>query len=358
MTDNYSLEDILKGNNIFDSNLIETKKVKFIADLKLSDEVEVEGKVISKKLQKTKNDKFFLLVTIADKTQSIRAVDWYYPEENNNKVQIGDIVKIKGKIVMFENRLQLNITNEANSVEKLNIMEVDPEKYLNNSKNDLESLKAALVEYMKKVEDKGIKALLKSIFVENKKISDLFSLSPAAMDIHHAYSGGLLEHSLNVTELSLKIYSLYEKDEDIYINKDIIIAGSLLHDIGKIEEYTITPVGIEKTEEGELIGHIPLGTKIVYQESKKISEHLKKADLEHIIHIILSHHGEIEYGSPILPKTLEALIVSYSDNIDSKIAHVKENIRSTLHVNGNSNWSEYDKKLERKIKFERNEFSE
>ncbi|MDY6895119.1 MAG: HD domain-containing protein, partial [Thermotogota bacterium] len=131
------------------------------------------------------------------------------------------------------------------------------------------------------------------------------------------------------------------------------IAGSLLHDIGKIEEYVITPRGIEKTEQGELIGHIHLGTKIVYEESKKITPKIKETDLNHIIHIILSHHGEIEYGSPVVPKTIESFIIGLSDNIDSKIAQVKDNIRNTLQINKDQSWSEYDKRLARKIKIEK-----
>jgi len=350
LNEEYSLRDIIK-DNLFQSKTNE-ESITLISDLKPTEEAQVEGKVVSKKLQKTKNDKTFLLFTIADKSQSIRAIDWYNAETNNNKIQIGDIIKVKGKIVYFENRLQINISNETNSVQKINIMNINPEKYLQFSNNDLSKLKAKLEHYIETVKDEGIKSLLKQIFLVNSKLTESFLFSPAAIEVHHAYPGGLLEHTVMVTELSLRLYDLYNEDSEICINKDIIIAGSLLHDIGKTEEYVITPSGIEKTEQGELIGHIHLGTKIVYEASKNITPKIKESDLNHLIHIILSHHGEIEYGSPVVPKTIESFIIGLSDNMDSKIAQVKDNIRNTLQINKNQSWSEYDKRLARKIKIE------
>lgn len=356
MCDNYSLGDILRGKidsyNIDPNSKEKINQVKLISELKPNEEVEVEGKVISKRLQKTKSDKAFLLITLVDKSQSIRAVDWYYPEENNNKIQVGDVIKVKGKTVFFENRIQINVVNDIDSIEILNPLEVNPEKYLRNSQTELIALTYKLENYISQVKNTGIKALLKSIFIENNSIREMFLTSPAAIEVHHAYPNGLIEHSLKVTELSLCLYEAY-CEQDVYINRDVIIAGSLLHDIGKIEEYIITPTGIEKTEQGELMGHIPLGAKLIYEESKKIEEKIEKEDIDHIIHIILSHHGEIEYGSPVVPKTLEAMIVNFSDNIDSKIARAKENIKNTLQINENSTWSEYDRRLDRKIKIEK-----
>jgi 3'-5' exoribonuclease len=351
LNEDYSLNDIIKDNPFHPKT--NGENITLISDLKPTEEAEIEGKVVSKKLQKTKNDKTFLLFTIADKSQSIRAIDWYNAETNNNKIQIGDVIKVKGKIVYFENRLQINISNETDSVQKINLININPEKYLQFSNNDLSKLKSKLEYYIETVEDQGIKSLLKQIFLVNSRLKESFLFSPAAIEVHHAYPGGLLVHTVTVTELSLRLYNLYNEDTDICINKDIIIAGSLLHDIGKIEEYVIKPSGIEKTEQGELIGHIHLGTKIVYEESKVITPKIKESDLNHLIHIILSHHGEIEYGSPVVPKTIESFIIGLSDNVDSKIAQVKDNIRNTLQINKNQSWSEYDKRLARKIKIEK-----
>lgn len=353
MNEQYSLGDLIKGN-VFE-NKSNDENISLISDLKPNEIKEVEGKVISKRLQKTKSNKSFLLITISDKSQSIRAIDWYYPEENNNKIQVGDVVRVKGKTVLFDNRLQININNEDDSIRKMSMAEINPEKYLKFSNNDLNILKSNLEIYIKKVENDGIKALLEQIFEKNQKLKEEFFFSPAAMEVHHAYPGGLLEHSLMVTEISINLCNLYQEEKEIVINKDIIIAGSLLHDIGKIQEYSVTPAGIIKTEAGELIGHIQLGTKILYEESKKINPKIKEKDLKHLVHIILSHHGEIEYGSPIVPKTIESFIIGLSDNIDSKIAQVKDNIRNALQVDKDSEWSEYDKRLARKIRIERDD---
>ena len=249
MGDNYSIGEILKGqkgdNNSDFVKKEAFKQVNLISELKPNEEVQVEGKVVSKRLQKTKSDRSFLLITLADKSQSIRAVDWYYPEENNNKIQVGEVIKLKGKTVFFENRIQINLINDEEAIEILNPLEVNPEKYMKSSQTELNTLINTLENYIVQVENLGVKALLTSIFIENDYIREMFLTSPAAMDIHHAYQNGLIEHSLKVTELSLKLYKTYS-EEEVYINKDIIIAGALLHDIGKIEEYVITPSGIEK----------------------------------------------------------------------------------------------------------------
>ena len=131
MGDNYSIGEILKGqkgdNNSDFVKKEAFKQVNLISELKPNEEVQVE-KVVSKRLQKTKSDRSFLLITLADKSQSIRAVDWYYPEENNNKIQVGEVIKLKGKNC-FENRIQINLINDEEAIEILNPLEVNPEKY-------------------------------------------------------------------------------------------------------------------------------------------------------------------------------------------------------------------------------------
>ncbi len=320
-------------------------KVDFIKDLKINEIVTVEGKVVSKKLQQTKAEKIFLLITIADKTGSIRIIDWFNPEENYEEISKDKIIEVKGKIVSFDNRLQLNLSREKDSLQLIDEKNVNPEKYLNESAVSAEKMIQELMNLLEKIEDESLKKFMKEIFNENDYIKDLFFNSPAAMSIHHAHRGGLLEHSLSVANLCLNMNKVYNE----LANNDILISGAILHDLGKIKEYIIKPQGIEKTDEGELLGHIYLGVEIFNEIIKKSKIILNKSFKEHILHIILSHHGEIEFGSPVVPKTLEALIIHLCDYSDSKIAQASDNIEIARKVDPNSTWSEYDKRLGTKM---------
>lgn len=331
-----SLGEMLNNSN---NNFFYEKK-NFINELEPETFVEIQGKLVSKKIQNTKNGKNFLLLTLEDKTGSLRGIDWFNPDKNNN-INLGEIIKVKGKIVIFDSRLQINIDKNVDSIEKVPYENIEENKFLIDKKINIDELINSLKKSIENVKNDDLKIFLNKIFFESN-LSKKFQNSPAAMSIHHAYKHGLLEHSLNVLSLSLKICDNYNYN----IDKDILIAGSLLHDIGKINEYKITKSGIEKTELGEMIGHMNLGITILEPYTNLINEDTKN----HIYHIILSHHGELEYGSPILPKTIEAMIIHFSDNIDSKLSQIKETIKETKNENPDSKWTNFEKRFGRKFK--------
>ncbi|MGM0641158.1 MAG: 3'-5' exoribonuclease YhaM family protein [Thermotogota bacterium] len=336
-----SLGEMLNNSN--NNNDFIYEKINLINELEPGQNVEIQGKLISKRTQNTKDGKSFLLITIADKTGSLRGIDWFNPEKNE-KLVIGDIISVKGKIVVFENRLQINIDKKENSIKKVAYEEIQTDKYISQSNKSINNLMEKLKSLIEQIEDIKLKEILKNILL-NSLVSKQYQKAPAAMSIHHAYKHGLLDHSLNVTELSLKISENYN---DYKVNKDILIAGSLLHDIGKIKEYKTTKAGIDKTEVGEMIGHMNLGISILESFFENISEEIKN----HIYHIILSHHGELEYGSPILPKTMESMIVHFADNIDSKLIQVNQTITESLNENSESKWTNFEKRLGRKFKIQ------
>ncbi|WP_052913153.1 MULTISPECIES: 3'-5' exoribonuclease YhaM family protein [unclassified Marinitoga] len=332
-----NLGDLLREKGQLSDDLINDI---YISDLKPNETYEIEGKVLSKRLQTTKDGKEFLLFTITDKTGRLRAIDWFNARENSEKINIGNIIRIKGKIVVFENRLQLNLEKNY-SIYILKDSEINSEKFIKTSTQNVQHLKDELINFINNIKNIHIKELLSYIFIKDKNFEKDFSYAPAAVNVHHAYKHGLLEHTIDVAKLCNSIAENYKN----IVNKDILIAGALLHDIGKTREYKITPTGIEKTDEGELIGHIAIGINMVSEYAKKINKFPKKM-LDEILHMIASHHGELEWGSPIVPKTLEAFILHFADNLSSKI----EQVRSHIEESNNEHWTEYHKNLGRKIK--------
>ncbi len=311
---------------------------KMVADIVENDNVSVDLKVISKKLQESKDGKKFLLLTLADRTGEIRAIDWSNAVENDSRIKINSIVKINGRVSNYLERLQINVDRDRTSITVLNEGEYDPSLFVAVTQKNVGGMFAEFKEIVDEVEDENIKNLLKVPF-EDHEFLERFLQAPAAIVVHHAYKGGLLEHTLGVMKLCRAISDLYPE-----ANRDLLIAGAALHDLGKVYEYEVRSFGIERTTEGELIGHIVMGSKMLEEWSQKVRD-FPKRDLYHLVHLVLSHHGELEWGSPTVPKTLEAMILHNADDLDSKIGQ----INSLREKNSNNEWSEYDRYLGRKI---------
>ncbi len=309
----------------------------YISELEeyLEKEVESIFKIKSKRVQETRDGKKFLLLTLEDKTGVLRAVDWYDAEENDSKLNVGNIISVKGKVVIFEDRLQLNISK--NGISKLTEQEYELERFITKSERDLEDMYNELLSIIDTLQDEDYKTLLRRFFVEDKHIEKSFKKSPAGMRIHHSYIGGLLEHSLNVAKICDSIYKIYPD-----LDRELLLAGALIHDIGKIREYAVNQQGIEVTTEGELLGHIVMGVEMV---SKK-AHGLDQKKITKIKHLIASHHGEFEWGSPVLPKTKEALVLHFVENMDSKLNRVNQLVSKD---NQERDWTDYDSNLSRRF---------
>jgi 3'-5' exoribonuclease len=318
--------------------IIEKLKPPYIVELDNFIEKEIDGifKVKSKKLQETKDGKKFLLLTLEDRTGSVRAVDWYNAEKNDQLLQVGMIIRLTGKVVYFEERVQINVANSESAVRKLSESEYEIERFVSKISN-IEDMFKELLNMIKSVKDSDYRKLLEIFFVEDKSIAEVFKSAPAGMRIHHAYIGGLLEHSLNVAKMVDQICSIYDK-----LDRDLLVTGALLHDIGKIKEYTLSQRGIEVTTEGELIGHIIIGIEYINQKARGIT-YDKILKLKHLI---ASHHGEFEWGSPVVPKTPEALVLHFIENMDSKLNRVFQIIDKE---DDTKEWSEYDTNLNRRF---------
>ncbi len=293
-------------------------------------------KIKSKRMIKKMDGREFLIMTLCDKSGCFRVLDYYSAKRDNALIKIGDIIKIKGTIESYQGNFQIVLPKDQ-QIEVLKKEDYDIKVFISETDKDIAVLKEELLKLIKTIKNDNYKNLLNKIF--NPRFLERFLKAPAAIHVHHAYIGGLIEHTLEVAKLCDSSCSVYKN-----LNRDLVVTGALLHDIGKVEEFLIND-GIEKSDSGEFLGHIFIGAEIV----KRVGEEIKmdKIELDKIVHIILSHHGEIEWGSPVTPRTKEAQIVFAMDNLSAKIQQFTEIIQRDTE-NG-ANWSEYDRRLERRI---------
>lgn len=251
----------------------------------------------------SKND-LYLIITLQDVSGSIEAKKWKATSDDKLTFTPGNILEIDAKATIYRDKLQLNI-NRATYIDSSNI---DVSLFTPTAPVPLNELKNKLDQYINSIENESLKTITK--YIIDKYYKDFISY-PAATKNHHEYSSGLIHHTLSMADIAKSLCGLYQLDYDF------LIAGALLHDIGKLKELS-GPVLTKYTLEGNLLGHISIGNTIIADASKE----LNLENDENIIvlkHMILSHHGKMEYGSPVLPLTKEALILSMIDDLDAKI---------------------------------------
>ena len=287
-------------------------KKKFISKLSSNDLIDDFFLVEEKKILQTKDGKNYLLLTIKDRTGNIDAKKWNIENDKFDDINSGDIVAIKGRAERFNNNIQIII----DKIEKLEFKQKYLEYLIPRTKKNISELIIQLENYFERINDTFLKKLIKKT-IFSKDFFEKFKLAPAASNFHHAYQGGLLEHTVSVIAISECLGRIYNVQ-----NMDILITGAMLHDIGKVFEYD--PITFKRTDEGRLLGHIAIGLNYVDKKILKIKNFPQSLG-NAIKHIILSHHGEFEWGSPVQPSFLEALIVHYADNIDSKIQPIITN---------------------------------
>lgn len=323
--------------------LVEKFREPYISELGdyVNSEIELIVKVKSKRLMENKAGQKYLLLTFEDKTGTLRAIDWFNAESNNANVDIGNVVRTNGKVVLYDGRLQFNLLQNSHII-VLKEDEYLVERFVNETKQSIESIMDEINDFIESVKNKQLKDLLNLFFKSDEKFIEKFKNTPAGAKVHHNYVGGLAEHSLTVAKLCENVCSIYKN-----LDRDLLITGALLHDIGKINDYEITSSGIEITTQGELIGHIVSGYEMISSKLKKINAPLELSNK--LLHLIVSHHGELEWGSPVVPKTPEALVLHMVENMDSKLNRIFSIKERELDLNPDKNWSEYDPNLGRRF---------
>jgi 3'-5' exoribonuclease len=278
-------------------------------------------------LRSTRSGSDFLSTELGDKSTTLNANVWEGFTEVAAKAKVGNVVKVAGTIEEYQGSLQIRISSIrlAKSSD-----EVSPNDFLPQSKRNLKEMKDEFNKRIKNNSNKHLKNLLPQIFTGEK--FELFCTAPAGKSWHHAYIHGLLEHTLEIIKICELMCEFHSE-----LNRDLLIAGAMLHDIGKIEELSYDSA-FEYTEKGKLVGHIVIASNIVRDEIKKISGF--PVELENnLIHLILSHQGKLEHASPVVPKTAEAIALYQADELSAKVNAYKNAVESELKAG--SNWTRF-----------------
>jgi 3'-5' exoribonuclease len=310
-------------------------KEQFTSDLAVGGKVESTFAVAGKQVRQKKNGEDYCTVMLQDREGTIDGVLWTEAFIRSEDFNVGDFVFVKGDVKAYKGGRQVVI----NSIKKIEDSgDIKTSDYLKTSRRDIEVMFGEIKEYISRVNNPYLGKLLDMFFGDGKFVED-FKSSTAAMFYHHAFKGGLLEHTLNVTKICDAIYGVYKN-----LNYGLLISGAILHDIGKIKEYK-TRVATEVTDEGRLLGHVTIGYGWILEKINKIDGFPE--DLSNrLLHIILSHHGHREFGSPKRPKILEAFIVYHADHMDADVGGF--NVLLEENKDG-SDWSDYTKIFERPV---------
>jgi 3'-5' exoribonuclease len=282
------------------------KKV-FAEEIKDGDRVRSVFLVKFKATPVKKNGEPYINLALVDRTGELEAKVWDNARELDKRFQKNDFIAVEGVANLYQGRLQLRLDDVKKVEESL----VDISDFLPVTPYDIESMWAEACGLLRTIKNDDLKRLISS-FIDDEQTARAFKRAPAAKEIHHSYVGGLLEHSLMMMRMADRICPLYP-----IADRDLVLAGCFLHDIGKTKELFYEKA-FDYTDEGRLVGHIVFGVEIIDGMAAAvggISEQL----LMHLKHIILSHHGELEFGSPKRPKTVEALVVSQLDDLDARM---------------------------------------
>lgn len=302
-----------------------------VKDLVPKQEIESTFLVKYIAVAEARDGKKYLNVILSDGTGDLECRSWSNAEEIFKNIEKGNFVNVHGKTNIFQGRKQFILQ----SIHKINKSEINLDDYVLKSNRDPEEMFKELFDLVKTLNDVYIRDLLVKI-LSDSEIQRRIKTWQAGKTIHHAYQSGLLEHILSCANLAVTLSPVYK------VNANYVVAGAVLHDLCKIYELT-DDINVEYTEEGKLIGHLVKALEIVDRFSYRIKDFPYQTKTQ-IKHILLSHHGEYEYGSPKIPQTSEAMLVHMIDLMDSKM-HTFETVKRT--DNNTGHWSGFVKHLNR-----------
>lgn len=278
----------------------------WLKDIKENKKVSGRYLVKEKRAGTTRKGDPFLSLVLADRTGEIEARIWEGADELSPLFFEGDIVKIEGHSSSYRGKPQITLSNL-----EVSKSDVDPAVFLESTTYDPSEMMKALRRLLRRVKNVHLRRLIDRFLGDSGFISG-FEKAPAAKNFHHNYLGGLLEHTLAVCRMALNVAELYPQ-----LDSDLLLTAAFLHDIGKTKELQFDP-HIDYTDQGRLIGHVVLGVIMLEEKLDKLKEFPEDLAVR-LKHLILSHHGEYEFGSPKKPKFLEAFALNLIDDLDAKI---------------------------------------
>jgi 3'-5' exoribonuclease len=308
--------------------------MRYINDLRDGDMISEIYLCKNKQSAKTKAGKTYYNVDFQDKTGTINGKIWTLGPGIEH-FEAMDYVKVDAQVTVFQGANQLNITR----VRKCQEGEYDPADYMPSTEKDTKQMYEELLALIDTIKNEKLRRLVQSFFAEDKDFAARFRSHSAAKSVHHAFMGGLLEHTLSVAKLCNYFAQQYP-----VLNRDLLLSAAVFHDIGKLYEISPFPEN-DYTDNGNLLGHIVIGTMIVRDRIKALGEFPPQlaAELEHCI---LAHHGELEFGSPKKPALIEAVALSFADNIDAKLETFQEALASA----DGDGWTGYNRMFETNIR--------
>jgi len=297
------------------------EKTLFISDLAPGNSVDDVFVIRDVQLQSKKNGDPYLSFTLIDKTGEIKGVAWDRAPDFNDALKDATYVHINGRVSKYNDTLQFT-TNCVPGIQLVASGDVNPGDFMPVTERDIDDM---FVEIMQTIEEEiqllsPLRKLLNTFFIDDPYFVDMFKAAPGGKRMHHAYIGGLLEHTWSMLGIAEAAIPYYQMDNSL--NAPLLFTGIILHDIGKIYEYQYEVPPINFSDEGRLLGHIPIGLQMLGRKLEEIPSFPDDLAIA-LKHMIISHHGRKEWGSPEPPKTLEAVILHHLDLLDGNVAAVK-----------------------------------
>lgn len=308
------------------------KKI-YINQIKERDRVESIFLVRDKITAMAKNGKPYMTLKMMDRTGEVEGRIWDQVDHFSAMFAKDDFILVNAKASVYMGKMQLVVQD----LRKVDEGMVDLGDFLPVSKRSMDEMREELDRVLASLVDPHIDALLRSFF-DDPEFFSLYSKAPAAKAMHHVFLGGLLEHSLAVVALATDVAARYSQ-----VNRDLLICGALLHDIGKVKELSYVR-SFDYTDEGKLLGHIVIGVQMIEDKIRELKDFPHELSML-IKHLLLSHHGQYDYGSPKRPKFLEAVILNFIDDLDSKINGVQTHIDK--EPDREENWTNYHRLYDR-----------
>ncbi len=311
------------------------KKMRYIQELREGSAVKDVYLCKQKNAATTKNGKEYYNVILQDKTGTVDAKVWEPNSFGIADFEAHDYVFINGDVTSFNGALQVNIKQARVADEG----DYDPKDYFPVSSKNVEEMFAELLGIIGTIKNPSLKELLDAFFVKDEAFIKAFKQSTAAKTVHHGFIGGLLEHTLSVT----KLCDYYCKTYPV-LKRDLLLTAAICHDIGKVREISLFPEN-DYTDEGNLLGHIVMGTEMVTDKMREIPNFPKTLGNE-LKHCIVAHHGKLEFGSPKTPALMEAVALNYADDTDAKLEMFTELVNRT----DTYEWQGYNRLLESNVR--------
>jgi 3'-5' exoribonuclease len=294
--------------------------------------------------KQARNGKHFIQMSLRDYSASVKALRWEASREEFRRLERHPFLYVNGRVEEYQGSLQV-IVDEMDNLTAEDAR-VNPSEFLPRSRFDLDGMLEALDGFVAGISDPGIRKVVENVMAR-PGIRKGFREAPAGKALHHACIGGLLEHVLSLCRLAEKLLDHYE-----WLDRSVFMAGVILHDVGKIEELSFQ-TGFGYTDEGQMVGHIVMAAGWIDEAAREVPG-LSRERVVELKHLIVSHHGKLEFGSPRMPMTAEAIALHYLDNIDAKLAGYEQSYRDTQPEADGDRWGEYSHMQGTRLYFPRN----